>query len=250
MAVYNIPKLDNFNREFHLIKFFPKPSSYEFINVGVVIYDLKLSEFQYRLLSEDEIGLLSCSFIDKNILLNGIKNLQTLLSKGVQSISDLKNRYKNSFDTSLVLSHRSNDLIEVALKKLFNEYIAFKFKTKKKSKTAIIRERTAEILASEFKNRLVKIENTNYDFSLQNRKQIITNIVIGDLAETHDIDRAIRYSPLITPNNIGRNNIFTFGKTENRESKEHSKMLSNAKYEEELFVDEQSIIENLNRRAI
>lgn len=47
------------NRKIHIIRYYPKISTYEFVNVGIVLYDK--DEIFYRLLQIDEIKKLHSS---------------------------------------------------------------------------------------------------------------------------------------------------------------------------------------------
>jgi len=81
------------NRRFHIVRYFPKIQTYEFINVGIVLYD-KENVF-YRMLQSDEISKLHCpSLIESKVLRNSIQSLDEYL-QGQQKLEVILENVSN-----------------------------------------------------------------------------------------------------------------------------------------------------------
>ncbi len=195
---YNIPLNLGVDRKYHIVRFFPKKSSYEFINIAIIIYDNQ--NIEKRVITEKHLTKLSnCNFINNKIIKNAVANLKNLLYANLSKselISNLKNRYKNSIDTSFSLSYRSNKSIHEVSDFLYNEYIGYKFQEKiKKDKIEEIKEVTNTLLHSEFKSYFKYEKSQEFDFSLINKKNRVHNIIVGSLLKQDDIKKALFVSP-------------------------------------------------------
>ncbi|MEA3288866.1 MAG: DUF3037 domain-containing protein [Campylobacterota bacterium] len=252
-AKYNIPTLSQFDRKYHLVRFYPKKSSYEFINIGIVLYDE--TNLTYKLMSKEHISKISAHpFLDNKILTNAITNIEALLNKGLSQIElvrHLNNRYKNSVDTSFVVSHLGDESFEDLIDLLYSEYIGYKFP--EKSHNDIIVETKAitfEIYKKTYRKFLPIIEDDNFDLSYQ-RNNKKTNLIIGSLDRQDSIDKVIRVSPIINPLYTKSNDIFDFGyvnknlDSENENTKVGNRlaMLENAKFNPKDFSDKDKINE-------
>jgi hypothetical protein len=117
------------NRRFHIVRYFPKIQTYEFINVGIILYDK--NEVYYRMLQTDEISKLHCpSLIESKILRSSINSLDEYLQGQQQLDTVLENvskRYKNILDTSFQMAHNGAEGSQELVNKLFYDYIGYKF---------------------------------------------------------------------------------------------------------------------------
>ena len=117
------------NRRFNIVRYYPKILTYEFINVGIILYEK--DEIFYRLLSSEEISKLHCpSLVESKVLKNSLESLDNFLQKKEsydEVLHTISNRYKNILDTSFQLVYSGIEESEDLVKKLFYDYIVYKF---------------------------------------------------------------------------------------------------------------------------
>jgi len=245
---YEIPEENQFERKYHLIRFYPKKSSYEFINIGIVLYEE--NDLVYKMMKQEHISKISAhSFLDIRVLSNAIKNIKILLNKRlsqIELISHLNNRYKNSLDTSFVLSHLGNETIEDLIELLYFEYIGYRFPNKKQSdKVVETRTITYEIFKKRYRKFLPVIKDENFDLSYKKNDKT-TNIIIGSLDRQDSLDKVLRMTPVINPL-YKINDNFNFGYINDNIDKENIKlenrlhMLKNAKFKPVDFTKKDNI---------
>lgn len=82
------------NRRFHIVRYYPKIQTYEFINVGIILYEN--NEIFYKLLHSEETAKLHCpSLINSTVLKNSLDTLDKFL-QDEQSINSTLNSISNS----------------------------------------------------------------------------------------------------------------------------------------------------------
>jgi hypothetical protein len=208
------------NRKFNIIRYYPKIQTYEFINVGIILYDN--DKVLYRLLKEEEISKLHCSgLISSKILKNSLNSLDEYLQNR-QSLKDaidnISNRYKNILDTSFQLIHSSDEKTEELVSKLFYDYIGYKFDDdNKETKLEKLIKKTRTIVTKEYKNHLDIRESKIHGYSLDffNKKtQQIHHSLLGSIENSENIARAF----LNVPSNISNHNYYDFLNTKLRTS--------------------------------
>ena len=93
---FDIQQTNRRNRRFHIVRYYPKIQTYEFINVGIILYDKH--EVFYRLLQSDEISKLHCpSLIESKVLRNSLDSLDKYMQKQQELntvLEDVSKRYK------------------------------------------------------------------------------------------------------------------------------------------------------------
>lgn len=188
------------NRKFHIVRYYPKIQTYEFINVGIILYDN--SEVFYRLLQPEEVAKLHCpSLIESKVLKNSLESLDKYLQNeksNSEALNDISNRYKNILDTSFQLAHAGIEDSDVLTKKLFYDYIGYKFDTKEKEdKLFKLIETTRSLIKKEFKNLEVKrseIKGYSLDF-FNKRTEQIHHSLLGSIENSENVARAFLKAP-------------------------------------------------------
>ena len=188
------------NRKFHIVRYYPKIQTYEFINVGIILYDN--SEIFYRLLQPEEVAKLHCpSLIESKVLKNSLESLDKFLQNEKsynEVLSDISNRYKNILDTSFQLAHAGIEESEELTKKLFHDYIGYKFDIEeKKDKLFKLIQTTKSLVKKEFKNLEVKrSEIKGYSLDFFNKKtQKIHHSLLGSIENSENVARAFLKAP-------------------------------------------------------
>jgi len=186
---------------YNIVRYFPKVETYEFINVGIIVY--KEDTLYYRLLSEDEISKLHCPMlIESKVLKNSLNDLDLFLQKEAtvkETVNRLNNRYKNVLDTSFQLNYATNDDIEIIVTKLFNKYIGYKLVEKiQKVYSEKFIDETISLVEKEFKQYLSVKESNISGFSLDfyNKQSSLTlHSLIGSINNSHDLFKAFNGVP-------------------------------------------------------
>ena len=187
---------------YNIVRYFPKIETYEFINVGVIVY--KGNTLHYRLISEEELSKLHCPIlIESKVLKNSINDLDAFLQEKItvnETVSRLNNRYKNVLDTSFQLSYATNEEIDVVVSKLFNKFIGYKLIEKKqKIYSEKFIDETISLVQKEFNAYLSvkqsKISGFNLDFF--NKKSSLTlHSLIGSINNSYDLFKAFNGVPV------------------------------------------------------
>ena len=185
------------NRKFHIVRYYPKIQTYEFINVGIILYDR--DEVYYRLLQHEEVSRLHCpSLIESKVLKNSLESLDKFLQdqkSQKEVLRDISKRYKNILDTSFQLVYAGNEASEDLTKKLFYDYIGYKFDVEeKKDRLHQLIEATKSLVSKEFKNLEVKkskIKGYNLDF-FNKQTQQIHHSLLGSIENSENVARAFR----------------------------------------------------------
>jgi|GEM_PF-3959593 len=184
-----------FKREFLLLKYFPKKSSYEFLNVGVFLKEEQRISFKL-LLPEHQQIMGACKMLDGKILSRAIEHFQEsmLPHQGVEEISSyLQQLYKNIFDRTPWMPVRDSHCLEEHLDFLYEEYIGFKFKTKPRRVQRNQKEESKLVLTAlierEFKEYLeITKPMAGFHFAIQNKKNnILHHCFIGRLSHKSDV---------------------------------------------------------------
>ena len=187
---------------YNIVRYFPKVETYEFINVGIIVY--KEDTLYYRLLSEDEISKLHCPMlIESKVLKNSVNDLDLFLQEEAtvnETVSRLNNRYKNVLDTSFQLNYATNDDIETVVTKLFNKYVGYKL-VEKKSKVYSEKfiDETISLVEQEFNQYLSVKESKISGFSLDfynKRSSLTLHSLIGSINNSYDLFKAFNGVPL------------------------------------------------------
>lgn len=188
------------NRKFHIVRYYPKIQTYEFINVGIILYDN--SEVFYRLLQPEEVAKLHCpSLIESKVLKNSLESLDKFLQNEKsysEALKDISNRYKNILDTSFQLAHAGIEESGELTKKLFYDYIGHKFDIEEKEdKLFKLIQTTKSLVKKEFKNLEVKrseIKGYSLDF-FNKRTQQIHHSLLGSIENSENVARAFLKAP-------------------------------------------------------
>jgi hypothetical protein len=188
------------NRKFHIVRYYPKIQTYEFINVGVILYDR--DDVYYRLLQPEEVGKLHCpSLIESKVLKNSLESLDKFLQeqKSQQEVlQDISKRYKNILDTSFQLAYAGDENSEELTQKLFYDYIGYKFDVEeKKDRLYRLIETTRSLVSKEFKNLEVKkskIKGYSLDF-FNKKTQRIHHTLLGSIENSENVARAFLKAP-------------------------------------------------------
>jgi len=200
------------NRRFHIVRYYPKIQTYEFINVGIILYDN--NKVFYRLLQSDEISKLHCpSLIESKVLRNAINSLDEYL-QGQQKLDavleDISKRYKNILDTSFQMIYNGNEETIYLVNKLFHDYIGYKFESEEKeTKLSKLINKTEAIVTKEYKKYLKvkksKVHGYNLDF-INEKTNEIHHSLLGSIENSENVARAFLNVPL----NISANNRYDF----------------------------------------
>lgn len=211
---FDTKQINRRNRRFHIVRYYPKIQTYEFINVGIILYDK--NEVFYRLLESDEISKLHCSsLIESKVLRNSISSLDDYM-QGQQKldavIEDVSKRYKNILDTSFQMIYNGSEEPLPLVNKLFYDYIGYKFDSEEKeSKLSKLINKTEAIVTKEYRNYL-KVETSQihgYDLDFFNEKtKKIHHSLLGSIENSEHVARAFLNTPLkIVANNYDFLNI-------------------------------------------
>lgn len=205
---FDIQQTNRRNRRFHIVRYYPKIQTYEFINVGIILYDKH--EVFYRLLQSDEISKLHCpSLIESKVLRNSLDSLDKYMQKQQELntvLEDVSKRYKNILDTSFQMVHNGDEESMSLIDKLFYNYIGYKFDSEEKeTKLEKLINKTEIIVTKEYKKylsvRKSKIHGYNLDF-LNTKTQQIHHSLLGSIENSENVARAFLNAPL---NIIGQN---------------------------------------------
>lgn len=187
---------------YNIVRYFPKIETYEFINVGVIVY--KDNTLHYRLISEEEISKFHCPIlIESKVLKNSINDLDSFLQEKItvnETVSRLNNRYKNVLDTSFQLNYATNEEIGTVVTKLFDKYVGYKLIEKKqKIYSEKFIDETISLVQKEFNKYLSvkqsKISGFNLDF--YNKKSLLTlHSLIGSINNSYDLFKAFNGVPV------------------------------------------------------
>lgn len=209
---FNPEQLQKRNRRFHVVRYFPKIQTYEFLNVGILLYDE--GQVSYRLIQQDEIVKLHCpSLVESKVLKNSLESLNEYLQNkiGLNDLLDnISNRYKNILDTSFQLVYAGNESTDDLCEKLFHDYVGYKFETEaKESPIEKIIKQTQEIVLSDYKKQIIvkrsKIKGFNLDFMNKKTEQIHHSL-LGSIENSNDVARAF----INVPSSIGANERYDF----------------------------------------
>lgn len=201
---FNTKQTNRRNRRFHIVRYYPKIQTYEFINIGIILYDK--NEVFYRLLQSDEISKLHCpSLIESKVLRNSISSLDKYM-QGQQKLEavleDVSKRYKNILDTSFQMVYNGDEEPISLVDKLFYDYIGYKFESEEKeTKLSKLINKTQTIIKHDFK-RYLKVQKSqingfNLDFFNEQTKKIHHSI-IGSIENSENVAKAFINTP-ITP---------------------------------------------------
>lgn len=199
------------NRKFHIVRYYPKIQTYEFINVGIILYDKH--EIFYKLLQPAEVNRLHCpSLIESKILKNSLESLEKYLQNEKSlnnTLHDISNRYKNILDTSFQLVYSGNEESKALTKKLFYDYIGYKFDIEdKKDRLFELIQTTKSLVLKEYKNLEVKrseIKGYNLDF-INKKTYQIHHTLLGSIENSENVARAF----LKVPSSSNNKNIYDF----------------------------------------
>lgn len=194
-AKYMIPNTQEIKEyEYHIIRYFPRRSTYEFINIGIVVFEQ--DHYEIRLLPEKNIkSLAKFQGLDKKVIGTVISNVQNLLYSRKWTIHELRNvlksGYKNAIDTSFVLREVSQSSIIDLADFLYEEYIGYRFVStkKKKDKLEETKEKTHELIQLDFKNQLYVLESENdFHLTIRNQHDLLFYIRYGSLIGKQDVE--------------------------------------------------------------
>ena len=200
------------NRRFHIVRYYPKIQTYEFVNVGIILYDK--NEVFYRLLQSDEISKLHCpSLIESKVLRNSINSLDKYM-QGQQNLDavleDVSKRYKNILDTSFQMIYNGDEESLSLVNKLFYDYIAYKFESEEKeSRLSQLINKTEIIVAREYRKYLKVKKSQIHGYSLDffnTKTQNIHHSLLGSIENSEHVARAF----INAPSMIGANNYYDF----------------------------------------
>lgn len=200
------------NRRFHIVRYYPKIQTYEFINIGIILYDK--NEVFYRLLQSDEISKLHCpSLIESKVLRNSISSLDEYM-QGQQKLEtvleDVSKRYKNILDTSFQMVYNGDEEPIALVDKLFYDYIGYKFESEEKeTKLSKLINKTETIVTREYKKHLKVKKSQIHGYSLDFFNEKTKNIhhsLLGSIENSENVARAFLNAPL----NISAHNHFDF----------------------------------------
>lgn len=189
------------NRRFHIVRYYPKIQTYEFINVGIILYED--NQISYKLLSSDEVSKLHCpSLVESKVLKNSLDSLEDFLQdhKVLNStLEDISNRYKNILDTSFQLMYAGHEDTETLVNKLFYDYIGHKFDIEsKKDRLAELIQATFSLVSKDYTKylevRSSKIKGYNLDFINKKTKEIHHSL-LGSIENSENISRAFIHVP-------------------------------------------------------
>jgi len=198
---FNIANNQVKSRRFHIVRYYPKIQTYEFVNVGIILYED--NQISYKLLSSDEVSKLHCpSLIESKVLKNSLDSLEDFLQdhKVLHStLEDISNRYKNILDTSFQLMYAGHEDTETLVNKLFYDYIGHKFDIEnKKDRLAELIQATMSVVSKDYTKKLEvrvsKIKGYNLDFINKKTRQIHHSL-LGSIENSENISRAFIHVP-------------------------------------------------------
>lgn len=209
---FNPEQLNERNRRFHIVRYYPKIQTYEFLNVGILLYDE--GRVSYRLIQSDEIAKLHCpSLVESKVLKNSLDSLDDFLQERMELenvLENISNSYKNILDTSFQLVYSGNESAIELCDKLFYDYVGYKFETEvKESPIERIIKQTEEIILSDYKKQITvkrsKVKGFNLDFMNKKTEQIHHSL-LGSIENSNDVARAF----INVPSFIGTNERYDF----------------------------------------
>lgn len=189
------------NRKFHIVRYYPKIQTYEFINVGIILYED--NQISYKLLSSDEVSKLHCpSLVESKVLKNSLDSLEDFLQDHKllhSTLDDISNRYKNILDTSFQLMYAGHEDTKTLVNKLFYDYIGHKFDIEsKKDRLAELIQATFSLVSTDYTKylevRSSKIKGYNLDFINKKTKEIHHSL-LGSIENSENISRAFIHVP-------------------------------------------------------
>ena len=189
------------NRRFHIVRYYPKIQTYEFINVGIILYED--NQISYKLLSSDEVSKLHCpSLVESKVLKNSLDSLEDFLQDHRvlhSTLEDISNRYKNILDTSFQLMYAGHEDRETLVNKLFYDYIGHKFDIEnKKDRLAELIQATFSLVSKDYTKylevRSSEIKGYNLDFINKKTKEIHHSL-LGSIENSENISRAFIHVP-------------------------------------------------------
>lgn len=198
---FNIANHQVTNRRFHIVRYYPKIETYEFINVGIILYDD--NQIFYKLLSSDEVSRLHCpSLVESKVLKNSLDSLDDFLQNKQSlnaTLDDISNRYKNILDTSFQLMYAGHEDINTLINKLFYDYIGHKFDIEsKKDRLAELIQATFTLVSKDYTKYLEvrpsEIKGYNLDFINKKTKEIHHSL-LGSIENSENISRAFIHVP-------------------------------------------------------
>lgn len=193
------------NRRFHIVRYYPKIQTYEFINVGIILYED--NKIFYKLLQSEETAKLHCpSLIESTILKNSLDSLDSFLQneQSIQStLNNISNRYKNILDTSFQLVYSGCEETKELVEKLFYDYIGHKFDIEeKKNRINELIQETRKIILEDYSKELeVKVSKIKgYSLDILNKKtKNIHHSLLGSIENIENISRAFINVPSVIP---------------------------------------------------
>jgi len=203
---YNINIQNNKTYKFNIVRYYPKISTYEFINVGILLYDN--NSIYYRLVKPEEIHKFHCSsMINYKVLKNSLNSLEEFLQNNISAnnvLQKITNRYKNILDTSFQLVYSGQEKPNELIKKLFYDYIGYKFDIEqKKDKLSEIIKSTKKLVEKEFK--IIEVKKSKikgYDLDFINKKtKAIHHSLLGSIENSEHVARAFLKAPSIFKQN-------------------------------------------------
>ena len=189
------------NRKFHIVRYYPKIQTYEFINVGIILYED--NQISYKLLSSDEVSKLHCPLlVESKVLKNSLDSLEDFLQDHKllhSTLDDISNRYKNILDTSFQLMYAGHEDTKTLVNKLFYDYIGHKFDIEsKKDRLAELIQATFSLVSTDYTKylevRSSKIKGYNLDFINKKTKEIHHSL-LGSIENSENISRAFIHVP-------------------------------------------------------
>jgi hypothetical protein len=193
------------NRRFHIVRYYPKIQTYEFINVGIILYED--NKIFYKLLHSEETAKLHCSsLIESTVLKNSLDSLDNFLQneQSINSTLDsISNRYKNILDTSFQLVYSGSEETKELVDKLFYDYIGHKFDMEGKKDTILeFIKTTRSLIIKDYSKYLEvhtsKIKGYTLDFIHKETKDI-HHTLLGSIENSENISRAFINVPSTIP---------------------------------------------------
>ncbi len=183
--------------EYRVIHYHQNRNALEFTNIGVMAHDGK--SFGFRLISDDEMKSIHCNIIHKDSLGGLLKYLNEELSK-TKGFADIANRhlYFDDFSFSRIFTGKMLYDLNDELASLYNQYVAYKFPRPetKSSRILQVRKESIEVANRKYKKYIdITTDSKIFDMLIRvkkNKKTELFPTIIGSLANTSDINRAVR----------------------------------------------------------
>ncbi len=188
---------------YEVIRYYPNINGDEFFNVGIRLSD-KNKQNKIQFIEEEHLSYIyRFPSIKKQVIDKMIEEIKA-------SESSLNNWYGNYVRFSSEKLYRSKDSFDHVMKKLYEDFIGYKFnQIEKTDKIKIIKEETKKMLKDDFRNHLKIVQDNMFDFVIESNN-IYHRADLGSIGNREHVNRMIWQKEEYCYENILDQNKFDF----------------------------------------